>query len=222
MQNNDRWPTRNSAASEMYDVPFQRAWSCILAALDCCADEGGGAAIAAMQITNRYNSGGKWMGFIWMPKSVIKSTCEILARCWFFLFSPLDPPSEDACIKYPLQNQGQVRPDGCRWDQYRSASSRMVLYLVGLGLYDEKDITLRWGLGCGGWRHGRRDWPCSLVNVIKGTHAIISMHDRGLEAVRKCSRVYLEAYTSILLCDKSRLVSEGFLFCRATPERKPW
>jgi diphthine synthase len=46
----------------------------------------------------------------------------------------------------------------------------MVLYLVGLGLYDEKDITVR-----------------------------------GLEAVKRCKRVYLEAYTSILMCDTSRL-----------------
>mmetsp|Transcript_15828 Transcript_15828/g.34147 ORF Transcript_15828/g.34147 Transcript_15828/m.34147 type:complete len:271 (+) Transcript_15828:181-993(+) len=46
----------------------------------------------------------------------------------------------------------------------------MVLWLIGLGLYDENDITLR-----------------------------------GLEAVKNCSRIYLEAYTSILLCDKSRL-----------------
>eukprot|EP00879_Flechtneria_rotunda_P005975 GHRR01006283.1.p1 GENE.GHRR01006283.1~~GHRR01006283.1.p1 ORF type:complete len:308 (+),score=74.71 GHRR01006283.1:91-924(+) len=46
----------------------------------------------------------------------------------------------------------------------------MVLYLIGLGLYDEQDITLR-----------------------------------GLNAIKQCQRVYLEAYTSILLCDKSRL-----------------
>ncbi|KAG1655456.1 hypothetical protein FOA52_008848 [Chlamydomonas sp. UWO 241] len=46
----------------------------------------------------------------------------------------------------------------------------MVLYIIGLGLYDEKDITLR-----------------------------------GLEAIKKCERVYLEAYTSILLCDTARL-----------------
>lgn len=46
----------------------------------------------------------------------------------------------------------------------------MVLYLIGLGLYDEQDITLR-----------------------------------GLEAVKKCERVYLEAYTSILLCEKAKL-----------------
>jgi precorrin-4 methylase len=46
----------------------------------------------------------------------------------------------------------------------------MVLYLIGLGLYDEQDITLR-----------------------------------GLNAIKQCQRVYLEAYTSILMCDKSKL-----------------
>lgn len=46
-----------------------------------------------------------------------------------------------------------------------------MLYLIGLGLYDERDITLR-----------------------------------GLDAVRGCARVYLEAYTSILLCPKVSFV----------------
>lgn len=46
-----------------------------------------------------------------------------------------------------------------------------MLYLVGLGLADEKDITVR-----------------------------------GLEVVRNAERVYLEAYTSILLVDKEKLV----------------
>lgn len=46
----------------------------------------------------------------------------------------------------------------------------MVLYLIGLGLGDAQDITVK-----------------------------------GLEAVRKCSRVYLEAYTSILTVGKDRL-----------------
>lgn len=46
-----------------------------------------------------------------------------------------------------------------------------MLYLVGLGLSDETDITVK-----------------------------------GLEIVRKASRVYLEAYTSILLVDQSILV----------------
>lgn len=46
-----------------------------------------------------------------------------------------------------------------------------MLYLVGLGLSDETDITVK-----------------------------------GLDIVRKASRVYLEAYTSILLVDKAILV----------------
>lgn len=53
-----------------------------------------------------------------------------------------------------------------------------MLYLVGLGLSDETDITVR-----------------------------------GLEVVRKCKRVYLEAYTSILLVDKDVLVSAQCLAC---------
>lgn len=46
-----------------------------------------------------------------------------------------------------------------------------MLYLVGLGLSDETDITVK-----------------------------------GLEVVKKASRVYLEAYTSILLVDQEKLV----------------
>jgi len=46
-----------------------------------------------------------------------------------------------------------------------------MLYLVGLGLSDETDITVK-----------------------------------GLEIVKRASRVYLEAYTSILLVDQSVLV----------------
>lgn len=45
-----------------------------------------------------------------------------------------------------------------------------MLYLIGLGLGDEKDITVR-----------------------------------GLEAVRSCEKIFLEAYTSILGVDKNRL-----------------
>lgn len=48
-----------------------------------------------------------------------------------------------------------------------------MLYLVGLGLADETDITVK-----------------------------------GLEIVKKAERVYLEAYTSILLVDKEKLVSD--------------
>lgn len=47
-----------------------------------------------------------------------------------------------------------------------------MLYLVGLGLADEKDITVK-----------------------------------GLEIVKKAERVYLEAYTAVLLVDKDVLVS---------------
>jgi diphthine synthase len=47
-----------------------------------------------------------------------------------------------------------------------------MLYLVGLGLSDETDITIK-----------------------------------GLEIVKRASRVYLEAYTSILLVEKEVLVS---------------
>lgn len=54
-----------------------------------------------------------------------------------------------------------------------------MLYLVGLGLSDETDITVR-----------------------------------GLEIVKKASRVYLEAYTSILLVDQSVLVSACLLLRR--------
>jgi len=46
-----------------------------------------------------------------------------------------------------------------------------MLYFIGLGLGDEKDITLR-----------------------------------GLEAVRRCSHVFLESYTSLLGVDKDALV----------------
>lgn len=48
----------------------------------------------------------------------------------------------------------------------------IMLYLVGLGLADEKDITVK-----------------------------------GLEIVKKAERVYLEAYTAVLLVDKEVLVS---------------
>ena len=46
-----------------------------------------------------------------------------------------------------------------------------MLYLIGLGLADEKDISVK-----------------------------------GLEIVKRAHRVYLEAYTSILLVEKEKLV----------------
>lgn len=48
-----------------------------------------------------------------------------------------------------------------------------MLYLIGLGLGDAKDITVK-----------------------------------GLEVVRRCSRVYLEAYTSVLTVGKETLVGD--------------
>ncbi|KAG6873552.1 hypothetical protein C0995_014422 [Termitomyces sp. Mi166 len=52
-----------------------------------------------------------------------------------------------------------------------------MFYIIGLGLSDERDVTVR-----------------------------------GLEAIKKCSRVYLEAYTSILMVQKDRLYSSKTLF----------
>ena len=49
-----------------------------------------------------------------------------------------------------------------------------MLYIVGLGLADEKDISVR-----------------------------------GLEIVKKAERVYLEAYTAILLVEKDQLVRDS-------------
>ena len=50
-----------------------------------------------------------------------------------------------------------------------------MLYLIGLGLADETDVTVK-----------------------------------GLELIKKVARVYLEAYTSILLVDKTKLASLFF------------
>ena len=51
-----------------------------------------------------------------------------------------------------------------------------MLYLIGLGLADETDVTVK-----------------------------------GLELIKKAERVYLEAYTSILLVDTKKLVSGGVI-----------
>jgi diphthine methyl ester synthase len=50
-----------------------------------------------------------------------------------------------------------------------------MFYFIGLGLADEKDITVK-----------------------------------GLEIVKKAERVYLEAYTAILMVDKEKLVHRTF------------
>jgi hypothetical protein len=70
----------------------------------------------------------------------------------------------------------------------------MVLYVIGLGLYDEKDITVRQGRAC------------TRAVCCPRTRAPNSLLCRGLEAVKRCSRVYLEAYTSVLMVPKERLV----------------
>ena len=61
-----------------------------------------------------------------------------------------------------------------------------MLYIIGLGLADEKDISAK-----------------------------------GLEIVRKADRVYLEAYTAVLLVEQSVLVSrkpsEPIYRCRMPP-----
>jgi diphthamide biosynthesis methyltransferase len=44
-----------------------------------------------------------------------------------------------------------------------------------------------------------------------GAVAVPMLSCRGLEVVRKCSCVFLEAYTSILMCDKHKLVRVGVL-----------
>lgn len=90
----------------------------------------------------------------------------------------------------------------------------MVLYLIGLGLFDEQDITLRWV--------AHKQHSMQLVSPTGSAPTQVWLHaepsvihlparGRGLEAVRKCSRIYLEAYTSILLCEKEKLVR----MCRA-------
>lgn len=58
-----------------------------------------------------------------------------------------------------------------------------MLYLIGLGLADENDITVK-----------------------------------GLEVVRKAERVYLEAYTSILLVDHEKLVCPSLLHLPPSPK----
>jgi diphthine synthase len=54
-----------------------------------------------------------------------------------------------------------------------------MLFIIGLGLSDEKDITVK-----------------------------------GLEAIKSCERIYLEAYTSILMVSKEKLVNTTVKFLR--------
>ncbi|CAM9383614.1 unnamed protein product [Chrysoparadoxa australica] len=68
----------------------------------------------------------------------------------------------------------------------------MVLYMVGLGLGNERDITLR----------GKKS--CSRHSLFAHTLKSATLFS-GLDAVKECTKVYLEQYTSILGVDKDRL-----------------
>lgn len=61
--------------------------------------------------------------------------------------------------------------------------SAAMLHLIGLGLADEKDVTVR-----------------------------------GLEIIKKAERVYLEAYTAVLLVSKEQLVSALLPIPRESPQ----
>lgn len=63
-----------------------------------------------------------------------------------------------------------------------------MFYLIGLGLCDEKDITVR-GL--------------EVLYLLPSRFSELNLS----QAVKGCTRVYLEAYTSILMIQKERLVS---------------
>lgn len=68
-----------------------------------------------------------------------------------------------------------------------------MFYIIGLGLCDEKDITVR-GL-----------------EVMDNSHTtwLETSYNDHLQAVKSSSRVYLEAYTSILMVQKERLVCKS-------------
>lgn len=72
-----------------------------------------------------------------------------------------------------------------------------MFYLIGLGLCDEKDITIR------GLEVSHRFIYFSKLR---------RMHN---QAVKSCSRIYLEAYTSILMVQKEKLVSSQRTGCFA-------
>ena len=78
-----------------------------------------------------------------------------------------------------------------------------MLYFIGLGLADEKDITVRSADGCSGPEASTTEFTRSS-GCASTPHA--NYGHRGLEVVKACQRVYLEAYTSVLLVPKERLV----------------
>jgi diphthine synthase len=82
-----------------------------------------------------------------------------------------------------------------------------MLYVIGLGLSDEKDITVK-GLEVSlSPRSFPFDLPPSLVLTSlfrpPSLCSLLVAHDS--QAVKKSTRVYLEAYTSILMIPKEKL-----------------
>ena len=69
----------------------------------------------------------------------------------------------------------------------------MVLYLVGLGLGDEKDITVR------------ASRPCAAARCAPPPRAQVASSPRTGSRCVDLQRVYLEAYTSVLGVDVARL-----------------
>ena len=103
------------------------------------------------------------------------TVCGLLAR---FQTMP-DATVPMARARSALPHANQPRPTFCEFGvnpttqhSPHAPHSPIMLYLVGLGLADEKDITVK-----------------------------------GLEIVKKAERVYLEAYTAVLLVEKDVLVS---------------
>jgi diphthine synthase len=76
-----------------------------------------------------------------------------------------------------------------------------MLYVIGLGLSDEKDITVR------GLEASDPSFPALLPRPLA------PRSPDPLQAVRGCSRVYLEYYTSILTVSIDRLVRRPLRTC---------
>ena len=81
----------------------------------------------------------------------------------------------------------------------------MVLYVIGLGLFDERDITVRYALVLCLYNAVGRLQSRSSICIQR-----VPLKCRGLEAVKRCSRVFLEAYTSVLMVPKEQLVRIGW------------
>jgi hypothetical protein len=79
------------------------------------------------------------------------------------LAQPYEQPRQNFCEFRKLPHHKRVEID--------HIANNTMLYLVGLGLADEKDVTVK-----------------------------------GLEIIKKAERVYLEAYTAVLLVEKDVLV----------------